>query len=133
MRPTVLLMSVLSLFLTACTTSPDGAAPRLTGQAGAIEWEVVDMGRMTRSDGMRLRWSYTVVLREKAGRAVQFEAVEYGILTHTVATGGFQRVPFSRRLEAGSELRLGVVDSWGWGSGPGPPVREHGRPKHEER
>jgi hypothetical protein len=36
------------------------------------------MGRITRSDGMRLRWSYTIVLREKAGSAVQFESLEQG-------------------------------------------------------
>jgi hypothetical protein len=76
----------------------------------------VDIGRITRSDGMRMRWSYTIVLREKAGSAIQFETLEYGILTHTVATGGFRRSEFSRRIEAGSELRLNTVDSWGMGS-----------------
>jgi hypothetical protein len=116
MRPVSLLITSVSLFLAACATSPDGAAPRFAGKAGSVEWEVVDIGRITRPDGMRLRWSYTIVLREKAGSAVQFEALEFGIHTHTVATGGFRRSEFSRRLEAGSELRLSTVDGWGWAS-----------------
>jgi hypothetical protein len=114
MRPTFLWISSVSLFLAACATSPDGTAPRLTGKSGSVAWEVVDMGRITRSDGMRLRWSYTIVLRETAGSAVQFESLEYGNLTHSVATGGFRRSDFYRRIEAGKELRLSVVDSWGY-------------------
>jgi hypothetical protein len=114
MRPTLFVIPLVSLLLAACATSPDGTGSRFTGSSGPVEWEVVDMGRITRSDGMRLRWSYTTVLREKAGSAVQFETLEYGILTHNVGTGGFRRSEFSRRLEARSEIRLNTVDSWGW-------------------
>ena len=65
MRPAVPLIALASLFLAACATSLDNPAPRRTGTSRT--W-----GRIIRADGMRLRWSYTIVLREKAGSAGSF-------------------------------------------------------------
>jgi len=107
---------VLALLLVAsgCATSPDGGSRPLTGSAGPVEWEVTDVGRIERPDGMQSRWSFTIVLREKAGTAIQFERVELGALGPYVETGGISRTAFNHRLEARSELREGAVDTWGW-------------------
>lgn len=104
----------------ACASSPNETTRLPTGTSGPVEWEVTDVGRIARPDGMRLCWSYTIVLREKAGAAVQFEAIERGILQFNVATGGFARTAFTRRLDARSELRYSAVDTWGWSSSGGP-------------
>lgn len=112
------LLSLL-IFVSACAASPDGTGRPLTGTAGPVEWEITDVGRIARPDGMRLRWSYTIVLREKAGTAVQFERIDRGIHAHNVATGGFSHIAFNRRLDPRSELRYSAVDTWGWVSSAG--------------
>ncbi len=105
---------LLLLLMSACATSPDGTGRSLTGTSGPVEWEITDVGRIERSDGMRLRWSFTIVLREKAGTAIQFERIERGALGPYIETGGISRVAFNRRLEARSELRYSAAESWGW-------------------
>ncbi len=107
------LLSLL-LLVSACATSPDGTGRSLTGTSGPVEWEVTDVGRIDRPDGMRSRWSYTIVLRERAGTAIQFERIAAAARGQNVAVGTVSSTPFTRRLEAGSELRYGAVDSWGW-------------------
>lgn len=102
------------LIFSACATSPDGTGRPLSGTAGPVEWEVTDVGRVDRADGMRSRWSFTIVLREKAGTAIQFERIESGAHGHLVEAGGVSRVAFNRRLDARSELRHSTVDTWGW-------------------
>src|SRR5262245_46273217 len=105
------------LLLTACATSLGGTRNQITGAAGPVEWEVTDVGRIDRADGMRTRWSFTIVLREKAGTSIQFERVESGSRAANMdVIGGMSQNTFNRRLEAGSELRYSVSESWGWAS-----------------
>jgi hypothetical protein len=98
-----------------------GCAPaaRLAGVAGPVEWEVIDVGRVDSIDGNRSRWSYTIVLKEKAGTAIQFERIQRGAHAHTLETGGVGRITFDRRLDANGELRYHTTDDWGWVPGPG--------------
>lgn len=121
MRPLVATASLLTLvlLLSGCATSPDGATRPLTGTAGPVEWEVTNVGLLERADGMRLRWSFTIVLRERAGTAIQFERVERGALSARPLTGGISRMAFNRRLGAKSELRDHAVHTWGWSSSAG--------------
>lgn len=104
----------LLILVSGCASSPDGMGRNLTGVSGPVEWEVTDVGRVERPDGMRSRWSYTILLREKAGMAIQFERIERGAQGHTLETSSVARIPFSRRLEPRAELRYSAVDSWGW-------------------
>jgi hypothetical protein len=117
MRPTVFRRSllVLSLLASGCAT-----AGRVAGVSGPVEWEVIDVGRVDSVDGNRSRWSYTIVLREKAGTAIQFERIQRGARAHTLETGGIARIDFDRRLDANGELRYHTTDDWGWTPGPGP-------------
>lgn len=62
---------VVGIAVTGCATT---GPPR--GVAGPVEWEVTDVGWLESRDGMRSRWSFTIVLREKAGIAIQFERID---------------------------------------------------------
>jgi hypothetical protein len=117
MGPTAFRRTVLALGLLAsgCAT-----AGRVAGVAGPVEWEVIDVGRVDSVDGNRSRWSYTIVLKEKAGTSVQFEGIERGARAQTLETGGVARIDFTGRLDANGELRYHTTDDWGWVRGPGP-------------
>jgi hypothetical protein len=106
---------VLGLWASGCAT-----AGRVAGVAGPVEWEVIDVGRVDSVDGNRTRWSYTIVLKEKAGTSVQFERIERGARAQTLETGGLARIEFARGLAAHGELRYHTTDDWGFVSGPGP-------------
>lgn len=109
----------LLILASACATSPDGPGRRLTGTAGPVEWEVTDVGRVDRPDGIRSRWSFTIVLRETAGTAIQFERIERGAYGLRLESGGFSHVAFTRRLDARSELRYSTGETWGWAASAG--------------
>jgi hypothetical protein len=84
----------------------DDRAPRqIRGTSGPVTWEVVNLRQQVSADGQETRWSYTLVLRETAGRAIQFERVQGGAYG-----GGIESVPgdmkFEYKLNAKSELRV---------------------------
>ncbi len=116
MRPTTFRRSLLVLGLLASGCATTG---RVAGVDGPVEWEVIDVGRVDSADGNRSRWSYTIVLKEKAGTAIQFERIERGAHAQTLETGGIARIDFDRRLDANGELRYHTTDAWGWVPGPG--------------
>lgn len=93
-----------------------GEASRLRGTAGPVTWEVIDVGQLRSIDQRRIRWSYTIVMREQSGSTIQFERVERGtsapgVTIHNAAVG---TTPFQRRLDPHSEIKMAYVDSWGW-------------------
>jgi hypothetical protein len=69
---------------------------------------------------------YTIVLREKAGTAIQFERGDRGSRAQTLETGGIFRADFNRRLDAHGELRYYAIDRWGWARRAGPQFRGAG-------
>jgi serine/threonine-protein kinase len=90
----------------------------LKGASGSVAWEVV--GVRTDTLAAEVRWSYTLVLRETTGTAIQFERV-----VRSVARGddGGARVTeerFQRRLEARAELRLPASDAVAYTAGTAP-------------
>jgi hypothetical protein len=90
---------------------------KLQGVSGPVAWEVV--GVKTDTLPAEVRWSYTLVLRETTGTAIQFERV-----VHSVARGADLRAQvteerFRRRLEANAELRLARPDGLTHSSAPG--------------
>ena len=116
-------LPILLSLLVGCATTSATPGPALTGGSGPVRWEVVNVGRVDSSSGSRSRWSYTIVLRETSGTAVQFERVVRSSHTgaSTILVGGAPRTDvFNRRLPAGGELRYHAWDSWGWNSSAGP-------------
>lgn len=111
MRPMALRVGLLvvGIAVTGCATT---GPPR--GVAGPVEWEVTDVGWLESRDGMRSRWSFTIVLREKAGIAIQFERIDRSARGGNIVTGMISSTNFDRRLEANSELRYHGVENWGW-------------------
>jgi hypothetical protein len=100
--------------MTGCATTP--GTPAFRGTSGPVAWEVADIGQVVSPDKQRMRWSYTVVLRETVGSPIQFEHIErssYSSGTEMIGSGVRLR-PFRRRLEANSEIRLPFTESWGW-------------------
>jgi hypothetical protein len=88
--------------VTACATTPDGG--RLAGSSGPVSWEVVDLRQRLSPDGRKIRWYFTVVLRETEGKTIQFErwqANVYGLRDTTPAESRFDR-----QLAPRSEVRL---------------------------
>jgi hypothetical protein len=55
-----------------------------------------------------------IVLKEKAGTAIQFVGIERGARAETLESGGIGRVDFDRRLEPHGELHYHTSDDWGW-------------------
>jgi hypothetical protein len=89
---------------------------KLQGVSGPVAWEVV--GVKTDTLPAEVRWSYTLVLRETTGTAIQFERV-----VHPVARGADLRAQvteerFRRRLEANAELRLARTEGLTHSSAP---------------
>jgi hypothetical protein len=106
----------LLVLISACATSPGGIGRSLAGSAGPVAWEIADVGQLRSSDGMGLRWSYAIVLRERAGSTIQFERVERGAYASGIEVIGapLRSWPFQRTLGPNSEIRYATTDSWGY-------------------
>jgi len=63
--------------LSGCATG--GGTGEFRGTAGGVSWEVTDIGQLVSRDNQRFLWSYAVVLRETAGRAVRFDQVVHSM------------------------------------------------------
>lgn len=116
MRQAGLLLALLAAAtqLQACATMGSPDARR--GQAGPVSWEIVDLRQSLEDNGTSMRWSFTFVFRNTGASSFDFERVEIGSRAGGPSddvTGGMETVPFARRLETGSELRVGQKESWG--------------------
>jgi hypothetical protein len=59
-----------------CATAGLDESGASRGDAGPVNWEIVGIRTNITPDERGIRWSYTVILRETAGRAIQFETIE---------------------------------------------------------
>src|ERR1700675_4315840 len=64
------------LLLSSCASGSIGSPNQMRGNSGSVEWEVVDMGEVLSRDRSRIRWSYTIVIRETSGSTIEFETVD---------------------------------------------------------
>lgn len=83
---------------------------------GRVAWEILDVQQELEEHGSRMRWTFTIVLRNPTDTGIAFEQVE--MTTQAVGTvdsisGGMGAAPFARRLEPGGELRLRPSQAWG--------------------
>jgi tetratricopeptide (TPR) repeat protein len=96
----------------------------LRGASGPVAWEVV--GVRTDTLAAEVRWSYTLVLRETAGTAIQFERVVRSTARGADVGGRVTEERFPRRLEARAELRLPASDGLTYAAGSAPDTLREG-------
>jgi predicted aspartyl protease len=79
------------------------------GDSGSVNWEVVGIRTTISDDDQQIRWNFTIILRETAGRGIQFESLE----TSAQARGhpdsllaGINKSPFRARLASRGEYRF---------------------------
>jgi hypothetical protein len=94
--------------LTACAA----ALPR--GEADSIAWEVINARQSTEEHGSRMRWNFTILLRNHGASVITFEQLDVGTRAMYSGNirGGIQSQPYSRRLEPNQEVRLSRSESW---------------------
>jgi hypothetical protein len=103
--------SLLVLALGACG-APD-AARVLRGESGPVAWEVSDITQTSEEQGLRLRWDYMLTLQNAGPTGLNITKAITGIITPGESWGGQGEEPFTRRLDAGAELRmLGTYSHW---------------------
>jgi hypothetical protein len=86
------------------------AAERVTtqkGESGPIAWEATDIRQTLEEQGNRMRWNYTLVLRNMGSTTITFDQVT---LITTVTGGGdvyggYSSRAFFRILKPGAEIR----------------------------
>jgi aspartyl protease len=78
------------------------------GDAGPVNWEIVGIRTNITPDERQIQWSYTVILRETAGRGVQFETIETSAEArgHAELMAGVRKAPFRARLTPRGEYRF---------------------------
>jgi hypothetical protein len=81
------------------------------GDSGPVNWEVVGIRTNLSDDARRIQWDFTVILRETAGRAIQFEQLEtsaQGSGHPDALMAGVHQDPFRLRLAARDEYRFNM-------------------------
>jgi len=107
----------LGLVASACAAAGSGGRGEYQGASGAVAWEVTDIGLLESIDHQRLRWSYSIVLRNTGSSTVQIERVERSFIAHgtgEVVGGTAGSRPLRRTIRAGSEVRVSDSQEWGW-------------------
>jgi hypothetical protein len=99
------------LLVGGCATAPP-APKTFTGTAGAVKWEVVDIGQVVANDDRGARWTYTVVLTNTGNTSVELEQVQRGSRSANLEISSTRTAPFGRRLAPGAETRASFVDIW---------------------
>ena len=102
----------LWLALVAHLTGCAAALPR--GEADSIAWEVINAQQRTEEHGARMRWNFTILLRNQGTTAVTFEQMDVGTQAMYSGNirGGIRSNPFDRHLEPDRELRVSRNESW---------------------
>jgi hypothetical protein len=104
---------VIAAYLAGCAAT--NAGRDLRGESGPVAWEVVDVRQSREENAARMRWDYTLVLRNRGASAIAFERVDVG--SQAVGTvdvwGGMSSQAFTHRLKPDGEIRLSRSDTWG--------------------
>jgi hypothetical protein len=93
----------LHLVLAGCAA---GQASVQKGESGPIAWEVTDIRQSLQEQGNRMRWDYTLVLRNISSKAITFDQITLvATAPRGDITGGHTSRPYSRTLDPGVEVR----------------------------
>ncbi len=102
-RSWILFVVALGALLQSCAS---GRADLSRGEAGPIVWEIADVRQTVEERGNRMRWNYTLVLKNTGSTAVTFDQMT--LITMTPGgnmSGGHTIRSYNRRVEPGSEMR----------------------------
>jgi Aspartyl protease len=107
-RLTHIVTSLVAAAAAGCATAGFDESSAYRGDAGPVNWEIVGIRTNITPDERQIRWSYTVILRETAGRAIQFETIETSSETRgrTELLAGVHKEPFRARLAPRGEYRF---------------------------
>jgi predicted aspartyl protease len=86
----------------------DQASP-YRGDSGPVNWEIVGIRTTVSDDDQQIRWNFTIILRETAGRGIQFESIETSAQTRghpDSLLAKIDKVPFRARLASRGEYRF---------------------------
>jgi hypothetical protein len=113
MRQGKTLLVPLALFacLVACATTEHA----FRGESGPITWEIVDARQRMEESGSRMRWDYTILLRNHGQTAIIFERMDLALQPAETASnvwGGIDSRSFTRHIDPNGELRVPRSDSW---------------------
>ena len=111
-RVVLLSLAVWTVLAGCAATTPER---ELRGESGPIVSEVVDVRQRLVDNGVRMRWEYTIVLRNRGVTVVAFERMALGSRARGTGDvwGGISDEVFDRRLEPNRELRVSRNDTWG--------------------
>jgi hypothetical protein len=94
-----------------------GCAAATSGRGSdQVAWETTDVRQRLEESGTRMRWDYTLVLRNRGATAITFEQMELGVRAAGSVDdiwGGMETRPFTRTLDPNGEMRVARSDSWG--------------------
>jgi hypothetical protein len=94
---------VMHLVLAGCAAERAGIQK---GDSGPIAWEVIDIRQSLEEQGNRMRWDYTLVLRNIGSTTVTFDQMT--LITMVPGgnmSGGHSTRPYVLTLEPGGEVR----------------------------
>jgi hypothetical protein len=99
----------IAVVTAGCAASSLEQADPYRGDAGPVNWEVVGIRTAISDDDQQIRWSFTIILRETAGRAIQFESLETSVQARRrpdSLLAGIDKSPFRARLASRGEYRF---------------------------
>jgi len=98
----------IAAHLAACAAGP----PR--GEADSIAWEVINAQQRTEEHGARMRWNFTILLRNHGTTVITFDQVDVGTQAMYSGNiqGGITSKPFDGYLAPNQELRVSRSESW---------------------
>ena len=80
------------------------------GDSGPVNWEIVGIRTTVSDDDQQIRWNFTIILRETAGRGIQFESIETSVQTRghpdSFLSRESTRIRFRARLASRGEYRF---------------------------
>ena len=94
-----------------CATAGLTESGSFRGDSGPVNWEIVGMRTSITNDERQIQWTFTIILRETGGRAIQFETMETSAQTKEhpdSLMAGTEKQPFRARLAPRGEYRFNM-------------------------
>lgn len=99
----------IGVVFASCSVAPPANPPAREGTAGPVRWQVVDIWEEKRPQNNEIRWHYTVLLTETAGRPIRFERERISTYMGS-AQIGTRELPFDRELAARQTLKFQLTN-----------------------
>ena len=112
----------ITVVTAGCAASNLDQASPYRGDSGPVNWEIVGIRTTVSDDDQQVRWNFTIILRETAGRGIQFESIETSVQTRghpDSLLAGVDKHPFRARLASRGEYRFNTNYGLSFTSGSG--------------